>query len=46
MGIVDDFKKIKGNAEEKLVGQLSLVEKLLVEKGYSCTERFSYVHAQ
>ena len=42
MGIVDDFKKIKGNAEEKLVGQLSLVEKLLVEKGYSCTERFSY----
>lgn len=42
MGIVDDFKKIKGNAEEKLVGQLSLVEKLLVEKGYYCTERFSY----
>lgn len=40
MGIVDDFKKIKGNASEKLAGQISLTEKLLVEKGYSYTVRF------
>lgn len=42
MRLVDMFETVKGNAEEKLAGQISLTEKLLIEKGYSCTERFSH----
>lgn len=42
MRLVDMFETVKGNAEEKLAVQISLTEKLLIEKGYSCTERFSY----
>lgn len=42
MRLVDMFEAVKGTAKEKLVGQISLTERLLVEKGYSCTVRFSH----
>lgn len=42
MKVTEQFEEIKGNTKEKLVEQLSLTEKLLVERGYTCTERLSY----
>lgn len=35
MRITERFEAIKGNAEEKLAGQVSLTENWLVEKGYT-----------
>lgn len=42
MKLVDVFEAVKGNAEEKLVEWLSVVEKLLAKRGYTCTERLSH----
>ncbi len=42
MKVTEQFEEIKGNTKEKLVEQLSLVEKMLAERGYTCTERLSY----
>lgn len=42
MEVTEQFEEIKGNTKEKLVEWLSVVEKLLAERGYTCTERFSH----
>ena len=41
MRITERFEAIKGNAEEKLAGQVSLTENWLVEKGYTSLKRES-----
>lgn len=41
MRITERFETVKGNAEEKLAGQISLTEKLLIEKGYTSLKRES-----
>lgn len=41
MRLVDMFEAVKGDAEEKLVGQISLTEKLLEAKGYTSLKRES-----
>ena len=41
MRLVDMFEAVKGNAEEKLAGQISLTENWLVAKGYTSLKRES-----
>lgn len=41
MKLVDVFEAVKGNAEEKLAGQISLTENWLVAKGYTSLKRES-----
>ena len=41
MRLVDMFEAVKGNAEEKLAGQVSLTENWLVAKGYTSLKRES-----
>ena len=41
MRLVDMFEAVKGNAEEKLAGQISPTEKLLEAKGYTSLKRES-----
>ena len=42
MRITERFEAINCKPEEMFFEQISQVEKLLEEKGYICTERFSY----
>ena len=41
MRLVDMFEAVKGNAEEKLAGRISLTENWLVAKGYTSLKRES-----